>query len=237
MVRRSAISISILVIGLTGIAWPVHGYFQAYGFFNPSNKYHDWFHETVWVQDLGIVEATKVLRRRPIRTSIAVRFPYPERDFVMTGKQWRKAFNAIESGKSDWYDSEIVRQRAEMEEHGPAMDLLAWMYEQGQGTDRDLRKAFMWYERAKMSGQVNLRGNPAKIFLRLKKNEKFLAQLQLSDDIERLEAEGKSGIKASLGIKGFESIKLHVLKEQRETAQLRKKRRYEKKKKAEEANR
>ena len=239
MGRKATLSIFVVVVavGLTGIAWPVHGYFLSYGLFNPSNKYRDWFHETVWVQDLGTLEAARVLRRMPIRTSIAVRFPYPERDFVMTEKQWRKAYNAIESGKSDWYDSEIVRQRAEMEEHGPAMDFLAWMYEQGRGLDQNFRKAFKWYERAKLSGQVNLRGSPAKIFQRLKKRDKFLAQLQLSDDIERLEAEDKSGIKANLGIEGFESIKLHVLKEQRETTQMRRKRRFEKKKKMEEANR
>ena len=59
--------------------------------------------------------------------------------------------------------------------------------------------------------------------------------MQLTEDIERLEAKDKSDIESSPGIAGYESIRLHVLKEQRETAALRKRRRLERKK-AEEAN-
>lgn len=218
MVRRTTIIISVLAIGLTGIALPVQGFFQAYGFFNPSNKYREWFHETVWLQDLDTEEAFRLLRRRPIRTSVAVKYPYPDKDFVMTEAHWLKSINAVEFGSSDWFDAEIVRQRAEVEEFPPAMDFLAWMYEEGRGLNRDLRKAFQWYERAKLSGQVNLRGSSAKIFLRLKRNQKFLARLQLADDIQRMKNKGLVPV-----VDEFEAVKLHVLEEQRET-QMRKKR-------------
>ena len=236
MIRKATIIISVLTVGLAGIALPVQGFSQEHSFFNSSNKYREWFHETIWVQDLSPAEAAKVLRRRPIRTSTAARYPYPEKDLVLTEKRWREAFKAIEAGKSNWFDVEVIRQHAGTGGYGPAMNFLAWMYEGGRGWNRDFRKAFMWYERAKLSGQVDLRGNPAKIFERLKKDDKVLAQLQLTEDIERLEAKDKSDIESSPGIAGYESIRLHVLKEQRETAALRKRRRLERKK-AEEANR
>ena len=219
MVRRTTIIISVLAVGLAGIAFPVQGFFQAYSFFNPSDKYREWFHETVWLQDLDREETYRLLRRRPIRTSIAVKYPYPDKDFVMTEAQWLKSINAVEFGNSDWFDAEIVRQRAEVEEFPPAMDFLAWMYEEGRGLNRDLRKAFKWYERAKLSGQVNLRGSSAKIFVRLRSNQKFLAKIQLADDIKRMKDNGQKPV-----VDVFEAVKLHVLEEQRKT-QMRRKRR------------
>lgn len=218
MVRRTTIIISVLAFGLVGIALPVQGFFQAHSFFNPSNKYREWFHETVWLQDLDSEEAYRLLRRRPIRTSVAVKYPYPDKDFVMTEAQWLKSINAVEFGNSDWFDAEIVRQRAEVEKFPPAMDFLAWMYEEGRGLNQDLRKAFMWYERAKLSGQANMRGSSAKIFLRLRSNQKFLAKLQLADDIKRMKDDGQVPV-----VDAFEAVRLHVLEEQRET-EMRKRR-------------
>tara|TARA_B100000315_G_scaffold247471_1_gene276198 strand:+ start:217 stop:906 length:690 start_codon:yes stop_codon:yes gene_type:complete len=219
MVRRTTIIISVLVIGLAGIALPVQGFFQAHSFFNPSNKYRNWFHETVWLQDLNAEEAYRMLRRRPIRASVAVKYPYPDKDFVMTKQQWLKSKKSVEFGNPDWFDVEIVRQRAEVEEFPPAMDFLAWMYEEGRGLNRDFRKAFQWYERAKLNGHVNLRGNSVKIFERLKGDQRFLARLQLAEDIQLMKNKGQVPV-----VDEFEAVKLHVFKEQRETELLRKKR-------------
>ena len=136
----------------------------------------------------------------------------------MTGKLWRESSQSIEFGKPDWFDAEVVRQRAEVEEYPPAMDFLAWMYEEGRGLNKNLKKAFMWYERAKLAGQVNLRGSSAKIFTRLSERERFFAQLQLSEDITRI----KPGAKVTF--EGFERVNLHVLKQQRVLGNYRKKR-------------
>ena len=136
----------------------------------------------------------------------------------MTAKLWRESSQSIEYGKPDWFDVEVVRQRAEMEEHPPAMDFLAWMYEEGRGLEQDFKKAFMWYERAKLAGKEDLRGSPARIFTRLSEREKFFAQLQLAEDIQRLKPDAK------VTLEGFESIKLHVLKQQRVLGTYRNKR-------------
>ena len=61
----------------------------------------------------------------------------------MTENLWRKSTNAVVAGKSKWYDFEVVRQRAEVEEYPPTMDFLAWMYEGGQGLERDYKNAFI----------------------------------------------------------------------------------------------
>ena len=184
---------NIKIIALAGFlcfnALPVYGYFQ-------------WFQETPAADDVIGAAVT------PAPVNLAAKYPYPEKDFVMSEKMWRKSLETVMSGSPDWYDVEIVRQRAEVEEYVPAMDILAWMYEQGRGLKRDLRQAFKWYERAKLAGQTKLSGDPVRIFKRLKPRDKYLARLQLSEDIQGM----KSGARGHL--EGFESIKLHVLARQ-----------------------
>ena len=43
----------------------------------------------------------------------------------MTENLCRKSTNAVVAGKSKWYDFEVVRQRAEVEEYPSTMDFLA----------------------------------------------------------------------------------------------------------------
>ena len=155
------IKISVLAAFLGVLSFPVNGYFQAHSFFNPSNKYREWFHNTVWLQDTRAEEAARGGPGAAARNHIAVKYPYPDKKLVMTAKLWRESSQSIEYGKPDWFDVEVVRQRAEMEEHPPAMDFLAWMYEEGRGLEQDFKKAFMWYERAKLAGKEDLRGSPA----------------------------------------------------------------------------
>ncbi len=215
------IKISVLAAFLGVLSFPVNGYFQAHSFFNPSNKYREWFHNTVWLQDTRVQEAARGGSRAAARNSIAVKYPYPDKKLVMTGKLWRESYNAVEAGKSKWYDVEVVRQRAEVEEYPPAMDFLAWMYEEGRGLERDYKKAFMWYERAKLKGKADLRGSSAKIFTRLDRRQKLLAQVQLAEDIVRIKPDAKVGLD---DLKSFEMVKLHVLEQQRDPKFFRKKR-------------
>jgi len=158
------IAISVLAILLGAIAVPVHGYFQAHFFFSPSNKYREWFQETRGLQDTRSRKTRPGIRFVSSAASTALRYPYPDKAFVMTEKRWLKSANEAIHGKPDWYDVEVVRQRAEVEEYAPAMDLLGWMYQEGRGLKRDLRKAYNMYERAKLTGKPEVRGNTAKIF-------------------------------------------------------------------------
>jgi len=166
------IVILVLATFLGAIALPVHG------FFDPSNKYREWFDENVWLRGTRVQEAA--------RNSIAVKYPYPDKAFVMTEGRWLKAANEVIHGKPDWYDVEVVRQRAEVEEYAPAMDLLGWMYQEGRGLRQNLRKAYNMYERAKLAGQPKVSGNTAKIFERLTQPEQHIAQIQLLEDIRRI---------------------------------------------------
>jgi hypothetical protein len=212
------IKITVLAAFLGVVSFPVQSYFQAHGFFNPSNKYREWFHETVWLQDTRIQEAAQGNIRLAAANDIAVKYPYPDKKLVMTEKLWRNSSRTIETGKPDWFDTEVVRQRAEVEGHPPAMDFLAWMYQEGRGLKQDHKKAFMWYERAKLAGRADLRGNSAKIFNRLNEREQYFAQVQLAEDIQRMKPN------AQVTLDGFERIKLHVMKQQRQIGNLRKKR-------------
>ena len=196
------IKITVLAVLFSLFALPVYGYFQ-------------------WLQDRpGMESAGNPYENQfenpfepPAPVSLAVKYPYPDKEFVMTGNLWRKSLKSVQSGNPDWYDVEIVRQRAEMEDYVPAMDLLAWMYEKGRGLKMDLRKAFTWYERAKMAGRSKLSGDPVRIFKRLRLAEKFQAQLQLAEDIERLKPEAKVNLEA-FELEGYKRIKLHVLEPQ-----------------------
>ena len=208
MTRKIKISVLVALLGV--VALPVQGYFQAYGFFNPSNKYREWFHNTVWLQDTRIQEAARGGRRAAVRNSIAVKYPYPDKAFVMTERRWLKAAGEAIHGRPDWYDVEVVRQRAEVEEYAPAMDLLGWMYQEGRGLQQDLRKAYNMYELAKLAGEREVRGNPAEIFDRLTPPEQLVAKIQLLDDIRRIKPDAAPAQEAS------KQVRLHVLKQQRD---------------------
>ncbi len=199
------IVISVLAAFLGAIALPVYGKFQLYGFFNPSNKYREWFQET------GLQKTQRGVRLVSGASSTAVRFPYPEKPFVMTERRWLKSVNEAINGKPDWYDVEVVRQRAEVEEYAPAMDLLGWMYQEGRGLKQDLRKAYNMYERAKLAGKPEIRGNTAKIFEGLDPPEQLVAKIQLLDDIERI----KPGANPNVII-SEKRVVLLLMKQQRE---------------------
>lgn len=190
------IKIIVLAVLFNLFALPVFGYFQ-------------------WLQDTPAVESGENSYEAPAPALVfpAIKYPYPDKEFVMTGDLWRKSLKSVQFGNPDWFDVEIVRQRAEMEEYVPAMDLLAWMYEKGRGLKKDLRKAFTWYERAKLAGRSKLRGAPVKIFNRLRPAEKLQARLQLAEDIERLEPEAKVNLGA-FEFDGYKRVKLHVLEPQ-----------------------
>ncbi len=212
LVPGKAIAVSVLAVIFAVIAVPVYGNFQLHGFFSPSNKYRAWFDETAARR--ALLNAPGF--RRASAVSTAVKYPYPDKDFVMTEAFWKKSSNAIADGKSDWFDTEIVRQRAEVEKYAPAMDLLGWMYQEGRGLNRDYRKAFMWYERAKLAGMENLRGSSTKIFNRLSESDRAFAESQLADDIKRLRSEALKGVQGQTGYssRDFERIKLHILRQQ-----------------------
>ena len=211
MVPGKAIAVSVLAVIFAVIAVPVYGNFQLHGFFSPSNKYRAWFDETAARR--ALLNAPGF--RRASAASTAAKYPYPDKDFVMTEAFWNKSSDAIEGGKSDWFDTEIIRQRAEVEKYPPAMDFLGWMYEEGRGVNRDYRKAFMWYERAKLAGMENLRGSSTKIFRRLRQSERDAMELQLAEDVEQFKSlaarrKGQPGYSSQ----DFERIKLHILMQQ-----------------------
>ena len=192
------IKIIVLAAFFSLFALPVFGYFQ-------------WLQGTPAMESAGNQYENQF--EPPTPDSTAVKYPYPDKEFVMTRDLWRKAVKSVQFGNPDWYDVEIVRQRAEMEGYVPAMDLLAWMYEKGRGLKKDLRRAFTWYERAKLAGQSKLSGAPVKIFNRLRPAEKLQARLQLAEDIERLKPEAKVNLEA-FELEGYKRIKLHILEPQ-----------------------
>jgi len=68
---------------------------------------------------------------------------------------------------------------------------------------------------------VNLRGSSAKIFTRLNRRQKFLAEVQLAEDIVRIKPDAKVDLD---GLLSFELAKLHVLEQQLDQKFFRKKR-------------
>ena len=211
------IVISVLAALLGAIALPEQGYSQSNIFFNPSNKYSEWFQET------RLQKTQREIRLVSGASSTAVKYPYPDKPFVMTERRWLKSANEVIHGKPDWYDVEVVRQRAEVEEHAPAMDLLGWMYQEGRGLNKDLRKAYNMYERAKLAGKPEIRGNTAKIFERLDPPEQLFAKIQLLDDTRRIKPD------ATPDKKSIDQVRLHVMKLQRVLNELRLKHRKEEK--------
>ncbi len=180
-------------------------------FFNASNKYSEWFQET------RLQNTQRGIRFVSSASSTAVTYPYPDKAFVMTEKRWLKSANEAINGKPDWFDVEVVRQRAEVEEYAPAMDLLGWMYQEGRGLNKDLRKAYNMYERAKLAGKPKIRGNTAKIFDRLNPPEQLFAKIQLLDDIRRIKPD------AATAKKSLDQVRVYVLKQQRKLNTLRRK--------------
>ena len=206
---KKFITVVVAAAFVAVVAPPVQGYFQSYLLFSPSQKYGEWFHASL-TQNYFAQREQSGLKMPAEQVPVDEKYPYPEQKFQMTEGAWRDSTLAVESGKQNWYDVEVVRQRAEVDEYAPAMDFLAWMYEKGRGLQQDQRKAFMWYERAKLAGEDQLRGEPTKIYQRLSVQEKYLAQLQLSEDIERLKTQPRSTYQA------YDSVRLHVLEQQRE---------------------
>jgi len=208
MFLKKTIAVSVLAVAFGVVAVPVYGNFQLQGFFSPSQKYREWFDQPHTGRALlnapGVGKASAV--------STAAKYPYPDKALVMTEAMWRGASKSISGGESDWFDTEIVRQRAEMEKYAPAMDFLGWMYQEGRGLKKDYRKAFMWYERAKLAGMKDLRGSSTKIFRRLSENDRTFAKMQMADDIKRFKSaaskrKGKPGYRS----RGGQRIKLQVL--------------------------
>lgn len=223
---KGTIKVSILAILLGMIApQPVQSLIKLSPFFGPSEKYQQWYHETTWLQDARTQKRAGWFRSKSLATSTAVRYPYPEKKFEMTKSHWTNSTKSIIDGGSDWYDSEIVRQRAEVEEHPPAMEFLAWMYQEGQGLDKDLRKAFMWYERAKMAGVEDLTAPSAKTYHRLNERDKYFAELQLIEDIEQVKSGNRKGKFGKSGYKNYKSVNLGVMKEQRDPDYFKRKKR------------
>lgn len=217
MARKIAMAVAILAVGVGGFALPVNGYFQMHGFFKPGDKYHEWFQSSVPLADTRTRDASPDAREPRARVGTSIKYPYPDKAFIMTGELWLKSVKSVEFGDPDWYDVEVVRQSAETQEYAPAMDMLGWMYENGRGLNQDFLKAFTWYERAKLAGRTELRGSSTRIFQRLTPRDRFLANLQLAEDIQRIRP------KAATRYPGFERVKLHVLEQQRDPDYYRRK--------------
>ncbi|NQV83143.1 MAG: SEL1-like repeat protein [Rhodospirillales bacterium] len=199
----------------------MHGYIKLSAFFSPSDKYQQWFHKTAELQVApGNQRTGSTVQAAPSGEATSLRYPYPDKKFVMTEALWNKSSQAIIDDKSDWFDSEVIRHRAEVDEHPPAMDFLAWMYQEGRGVDKNNRKAYMWYERAKLAGFKDTTGSTAKIFNRLKESDKFFAELQLAEDIKEFKSGQKKSKLSKEAIKDFEEVDLRVMRNQRDPEYL-----------------
>ena len=104
MVGNKTLGVSLLAVFLAGGSWPVQGYFQAHSFFSPSNKYRDWFKETPWFREIKSDIDIRRTRRLTAPDGIAVKYPYPDKKFVMTKKRWLKSANEAIKGDPDWFD-------------------------------------------------------------------------------------------------------------------------------------
>jgi hypothetical protein len=219
MAVRKTIMVSALAILLGGVALPVHAYIKLSAFFSPSEKYQQWFHKTASDQVAPGGQGTGASGPAPSGVATSKRYPYPDKKFVMTEELWNKSSRAILDDKSDWFDAEIIRHSAGVDEHPPAMDFLAWMYQEGRGLKKDYRKAYIWYERAKLAGFKNTTGSSAKVFDRLEERDKYFAELQIAEDIKDI----KAGRRRGGGKKAkddFEEIDLRVMRNQRDPEYL-----------------
>ncbi len=198
-----------LVAMVFGLSIPVHGYAPLTGFFNAGAKYREWYQETVWLSDTRTEELRflgRIDHEPGVHIPVNEKYPYPDKAFVLTQKIWNDTVTEIEAGDPDWFDAEVVRQRAVMEGFPPAMDVLAWMYEHGRALDQNFREAFLWYMRAERAGIDRLRGNQYKIFTRnMTKREQQYAQIQLADEMPEEIGNGK--------LPGWDRINLQILAE------------------------
>ncbi len=222
MVYRHSITVFVVALFLGGIALPAHGDSHSRGFYDPSSKYREWFKETKRYRGLSAKEIARASRKTrssfkaSSKAPTSVTYPYPDKKFVMTEALWKKSAAAIVSGQSEWRDVEIIRQGAEVGANPPAMDLLAWMYQEGMGLNQDYRKAYMWYERAKLAGVKKSRGSSAKIYDRMSERDKYFADLQLAEDVDKIRSGGGPGSFGKAGTGDIQRIKTHVLGDKRE---------------------
>jgi len=166
--RKYGIALFVFLAVIMGQSLPVQSLAPMQGLFNPSEMYRQLFQTTSWLGDTRREEARlgRLDPNSPMHLPASVKYPYPEKEFVMTEAHWQHAVAAIEAGTEQWFDIEIVRQRAAMEGHAPAMDFLAWMYEHGRALKRNPREAVLWYNRAEIAGVKKPRGNKFAIFKR-----------------------------------------------------------------------
>ena len=87
-----AIKISVLAAYLSLFALPVLGYFQ-------------WLHIPA-MESAGMPYENRY--QAPAPASPAIKYPYPDKEFVMTDYLWRKSMKSVQFGNPDWYDVEIA---------------------------------------------------------------------------------------------------------------------------------
>jgi len=142
----------------------------------------------------SIAQIVLVAGRGPEVQELIEKYPYPDKAFVLTPEIWERTVKKIESGNPDWFDAEIVRQRAEIEGHEVSMELLAWMYERGRGVKQDFRQAFLWYSRAEIAGVKRIRGDLKKIFNEsMTKKQRQSARRTLRDEFEKAQTKRDPG--------------------------------------------
>lgn len=191
--RKYGVALLVFVAVIMGQSLPVQGLAPMQGLFSPSEMYRQWFQTTAWLGDTRREEARlgRIDPNSPMHLPTSVKYPYPDKQFVMTEEHWLNAVAAIEAGREEWFDIEVVRQRAAMEGHAPAMDFLAWMYEHGHALKRNPGKAVLWYARAELAGVEKPRGNKFAIFNReLAHKDQRIIKRQIDDEAE--EKKGKS---------------------------------------------
>lgn len=209
VLRKSVIALAVLLVTVSAVSLPVQGLAPLSGLFNVSEKYRLWFQSTARLHETRLEEARSG-NTAPVPglyRLTSVKYPYPDKQFVMTEKIWNDALNNIQFGNPDWFDAEVVRQRAVLEGFPDAMNVLAWMYENGRATEQNFREAFLWYVRAERAGETKPRGNKFTIFTRqLSPLQQRTATSQLADELKVDEIDV---------LPGWESINLQILAEDR----------------------
>jgi len=208
VLRKSGLAAVVMLVAIFAVSLPVQGLAPLSGFFfNSAEKYHLWFQSTSRLHETRLEEklSGNMAPVPGLYRTTSVKYPYPDKHFVMTEKIWNQTLDAIESGNPDWFDAEVVRQRAVLEGFPEAMNVLAWMYEHGRATRQNFREAFLWYVRAERAGVKKPRGKKFTIFTRdLTSLQKRTATSQLADELKVDESEF---------VPGWESINLQILAE------------------------
>ncbi len=186
------------------LSLPVHSLASLRGFYSVGEKYREWFQTTVWLPDTRREEAKlgRISVLPGLNLPVSEKYPYPDKEFVMTEAVWKDAVGQIKAGDADWFDAEVVRQRAVIEGYPPAMDMLAWMYEHGRAVERNPSKAVQWYQRAEWAGVNIPSGNKYNIFTRqLNPEEQRVVRRNIADD--RKDGEADRGFFAGLNLQVF----------------------------------